>query len=161
MNFKKWIAPFYNDKYRKGYQWIYGITGVCIILAVLLTLLYREGKAAEFLRSIRIEDEEFPVYLFLTAVLLALPAFSISKRIAARFNNVSNRKGALLLLLIFAVYAGLAFLPEIFLPKAFPVFTGFLMTSFFTVFFVFWAFSFFAERILKKEKSEKQVNEEK
>jgi hypothetical protein len=150
MNFKQLISLVYQEKDKKGYKIIAGAAAAVLFPAVLLTLFHKEQYNIKFLNSFRLE-EDFPVYVFMSAILLALPAYNISKNIISRF---SDRRGALALLPVLILYVGITIIPQIFLPGTLPLFTDFLQTSFLVIALGFLLYITVKEMFFSKEMSE-------
>ena len=146
MDSKKLSEVIISSKDVKALKWICKIFGMCILFALVMTILYSQNIISEYLEHF-LNDIEFPVYLLIVGSLLGIPMYNIS-----RFCVINYEKGKALpyILLLLGLYSALCLLVEHYLSQLFPVFTQFLVCVFI---FIALLFGLYATLVNKLDKN--------
>ncbi|HNW29292.1 MAG TPA: hypothetical protein PKN50_12510 [Spirochaetota bacterium] len=135
----------FSDREWSGYVFILKAVAAYIVLGAVLTLAVTHPSARACLEHLP-DAAGFPVYVLIAALLLGVPAFNLCRAAVAKYKTKS--RGLPAVLAVIAAFGVCVIMPQLFLPRLFPVFTS-LLGLLFVIFFFLWGLWIVIARIIR------------
>jgi len=136
---------FFSDREWSGYIFILKALAAYIVLGAVLTLALTHPSARACLEYLP-DAAGFPVYVMIAALLLGVPAFNLCRAAVAK--HKAKSRGLPAVLAVIAAFGACVIIPQLFLPRLFPVFTSVLVLLFISFFFL-WGVWFVVTRVIQ------------
>jgi hypothetical protein len=139
------MRRLFSDREWSGYVFILKAVAAYIVLGAVLTLAGKHPSARACLEHLP-GAAGFPVYVLIAALLLGVPAFNLCRAAVAKYKTKS--RGLPAVLAVIAAFGACVIMPQLFLPRLFPVFTS-VLGILFIVFFFLWGLWIVIVRIIR------------
>lgn len=149
MDSKKLSEVIIESKDIKAIKWICTVSGLCLLLALSMNILYSQNIMTVYLEHF-LTDLEFPIYILIVGSILGIPMYNISTFCV---NNYEKRKALPYILLLLSLYSALCLFFEHYLTKLFPVFTQFLNVIVIFLLILFGLYATLIDKLNKKKET--------